>query len=137
MALSAFRRDVTHRRWLPAVLAVALVGGQGAVAAHFALVKHAYCGEHGELIHPDAAQHVSGPAHASKTPGLYAAGEDELEHGHDHCVLSGVRRHAAPVRHAGAVLPIDGGHVELAHVIAWAPSSATRLRIAPKQSPPA
>lgn len=136
MSLLRVRRYLAHGRWLPAVLALALVGAHGISLAHFALVQHAYCPEHGELIHPDAAPHAHASAHPTKTPGLYASEEVE-QGGHEHCALLGHRREVALPTNSSALLP---AHEPPANVVAggaWAPSSDARFRLAPKQSPPA
>ncbi len=136
MLLSHARRDA-HGRWLSALLALALAGAQGASLAHLAIVKHAYCPEHGELIHPDARPHASASAPRPTTPGLYASEEEAHAHGHDHCILSGQRRDVALAARTTAV-PIDGARQsDVAPGLACVPASNPRFRLAPKQSPPA
>jgi hypothetical protein len=136
MFLLRVRRDVARGRWLPGMLALALVAAQGAWLAHFALVKHAYCPEHGELVHLDAAPHTAVGAHPAKTRGLYAP--EEAEQGrHEHCALLGLRREVALPASSSAFLPAYDPPTNVVPGVAWAPSSDTRFRLAPKQSPPA
>jgi hypothetical protein len=122
---------------LTGLLALGLVGAQGASLAHFALVKHAYCAEHGELIHPDADYRAPPARPRSSKPSLYATEAVEYAHGHDHCALAGQRRESALPARAFA-LPVDGaGRVDAPLALAWTPFSGPRFRLAPKQSPPA
>jgi hypothetical protein len=137
MRIARAGRDVARRRPLLAALAVALVGAQGVSLAHFAIVKHAYCAEHGEIIELRAEPaHPGGHTHAGKLPGLYAA-YDSSESGHDHCLASAHRRDAAISPPACAITLNHGGLSALPPSIAWSPSSPDRFRLAPKQSPPA
>jgi hypothetical protein len=135
MPFSRASRDLGRGRWLPAALVFALVGAQGASFAHFALVKHAYCAEHGELVHPDAAPRGGATEHRSNGPGLYAS-EDEQHHGHDHCILNGHRREAVLASPTAAVIQVPDRSSDVEPRLLWAPSSTPRFRIAPKQSPP-
>jgi hypothetical protein len=137
MLLARSRRDVTHGRWLPALLAVALVGAQGAALAHFAIVRHAYCPEHGELIHPDAERHAPAASHASKLPGLSASDEEGRGHEHEHCILRGHRREASLSAPAATALITAERHAPVLAAVAAAPAASPLFRLAPKQSPPA
>jgi hypothetical protein len=137
MSLSRARRDVARSRLFSGLLALGLVGAQGASLAHFALVKHAYCPEHGELIHPDAEYRAPSAERHSSKPGLYAAEAAEREHGHDHCALAGHRRDSAlPARTATSLIQADHRSA-VAPDLASVPPSLPRFRVAPKQSPPA
>jgi hypothetical protein len=136
MARPRPNRDSGRHGWLPAAVALALLAAQGAGLAHFALLRHAYCPEHGELIHPESAPQADVSRGPSSAPGLYGSKLDR-SHGHEHCILSGLRREAilasrsAPV----AVVPECSGDREPATLPAF--SSTPRFRLAPKQSPPA
>jgi hypothetical protein len=140
MGIARLRGDVARGRWAPAALAVALVAAQGATIAHFSIVKHAICPLHGELIHPGAEPHeapaVQATHRADTEPGLFGA-DDSDAFRDDHCSVVGVRREVALPTASSPVLPQDVGPVGTPLTIAWVPTSETRFRIAPKQSPPA
>jgi hypothetical protein len=136
MSLARTHRDFARRRRLPAALALALIAAMGAEPAHFALTKHAYCPEHGEFIHPDAAPHEGTTGPRSDAPELYAS-HGEQHHGHDHCVVTGERRKAVLPSRASAVIQVPDRPADVDERPLWAPLSTSRFRIAPKQSPPA
>jgi hypothetical protein len=138
MRISRLRREVGRGRWLSAALAVALVAAQGASLAHFALVKHAICPVHGELIHPGSEAHRSAKAHATRPtgPALFGSDQDGDEAQHDHCGVVGHRREVAVPTISSAILREDVRPVGTPMTLAWVPTSETRFRLAPKQSPP-
>jgi hypothetical protein len=118
------------------VLALALLSAQLGAAAHFAVVRHEVCAEHGELVHPDGGVHAAAPRGASAFPALTAS-EARGGHGHDHCVVVGTRRQAlAASRAEFTCLERDDGRVLPSAALAPPPCEA-RFRLAPKQSPPA
>jgi hypothetical protein len=130
------RDCASHARSLRAALAILLVAAQGALAAHFALVKHEYCPETGGWIHPGAAPRYQVSAHGVLQPGLYSADADEDSHP-EQCAVIGVRRDAALPAEASALLPVEEGLTSTVLDTAWALPSSPRFRLAPKQSPPA
>lgn len=136
MLLWRARRDSLHGRWSPAALALVLIAAQGATALHFALVKHEYCPETGGFIHPGASPHKQASTHRANGPGLYSSEEEEGSHP-EHCALVGLRRNVALPPEASAILPIDSYQTVVELGEPWALPSSTRLRLAPKQSPPA
>jgi hypothetical protein len=119
------------------MLALVLVGAQGATLAHFAIVRHAYCSDHGELIHPDAAPHTHAASHGSRAPGLYASDEEGRGHEHDHCILRGHRREVALSAPAATTLIAAERHASVPAAVAAIPRASPLFRLAPKQSPPA
>jgi hypothetical protein len=139
MRISRLRREVGRGRWLSAALAVVLVAAQGASLAHFAIVKHAICPVHGELIHPGSEPHSSPAVHATRAPGpaVYGSEQDGDAARDDHCGVFGYRREVALPTISSAILPEDVRPVGTPMTLAWVPTSETRFRIAPKQSPPA
>jgi hypothetical protein len=106
--------------------------------AHFLLVPHAICADHGELIEVSevgghAAPHADAPSSAPQV--APASGEGS---GHDHCELlaSHQRQLALPAVAPGAVVPVATGVL-----IALAGGETSRqplpaLALAPKTSPP-
>jgi len=61
MLLSRAQPASRSRSKAPTVLALVLVLAQGAMAAHFVLVRHVFCAEHGELV--EGPEHLHAPAH--------------------------------------------------------------------------
>jgi hypothetical protein len=124
------------------VLALALgcLTGQLSGLAHWLVVPHETCPEHGELVHGDAAPaELERPSGArAETPLLRAAKSPAGAHGHDHCIVSLLRHATAP-----ASRPYVPAHVEPPRVAARlahedAPLALVPLfLIAPKNSPPA
>ncbi len=131
-------REVGRGKSLSAALAVALVAAQGASLAHFALVKHAICPLHGELIHPGSDAHPPPAVHASRAsgPALFGSERDGDAARDDHCGVVGHRREAAVATVSSALQPHDVRPMPAPLALAWSPTSP-RFRIAPKQSPPA
>jgi hypothetical protein len=138
MRISRLRGEVCRGRWLSAALAVALVAAQGASLAHFAIVKHAICPLHGELIHPGSEAHRSAKAHATRPPrpALFGSDQDGDAARDDHCGVVGYRREVALPTISSAILPEDVRPVGTPMTLAWVPTSDVRHRLAPKQSPP-
>jgi hypothetical protein len=139
MRVSRLVREVGHGRWQSAALAVALVLAQGASLAHFALVKHAICPLHGELIHPDSEPHAAPVVSAANRaePALFGSEQDGDASRDDHCGVVGHRREVALTAVTTAVLADAAPAANAPVGLAWAPTSETRFRVAPKQSPPA
>ncbi|MBX7101014.1 MAG: hypothetical protein K1X89_25080 [Myxococcaceae bacterium] len=128
------------RRFAALMTGVLLVAGQLSSLAHFALVRHARCAEHGELVHAQGEGALTSAApRASPGPAVQARALAEESHGHDHCVLGIARRSGAliPVQPALTLTaPHDAG-VMTAPVSHPAGPSVALLRLAPKSSPPA
>lgn len=124
-----------QRRAGPAAVALVCLLGYLAGFLHLALVRHATCPVHDEIIHVGAAEAVT-----SEVTGTAGVSPVVVEPGHsdDHClVVATTRRQAAP---SGAAAPLLGaasctaaGFVAL-HLIVADPIA--RLLVAPKNSPP-
>jgi hypothetical protein len=124
---------------LPLVLvcALAYMGS----AAHFVLVQHRTCLEHGEMVHEGEVEQGEAPGQvrASFADKRLTSGEAQASvHGSDaHCAHVFLRR-AAPSP-AGVMLsleaPIQSGPVLQADSVAVEPPVAW-LHLAPKSSPP-
>ena len=111
--------------------------------AHFALVRHATCPQHGELIHVDGETATARPSpHLTPDAGQDAAAlhADDETHGHDHCAVAVTGRekalqpfvHTQPLPSTYLVVASPRGPpVVLAHV------AVALLHFAPKNSPPA
>ena len=136
MLLSGADARFAHGRWSSTVLALALIVGQAGMAAHFALVKHAYCAEHGELVEVGAEDAHAASHPPGSLPGFYASDGDGEEHGHEHCVLSGHKRDAVLGKPVGVALQFTVPPASLSPFIGWVPFFSALHRIAPKQSPP-
>lgn len=122
-----------------ATLVAALVGlsslGQ---FAHFFLVPHAVCVEHGELLELDE-QESHAASHASPGSDQSAHAESELAPEHEHCQLlaRGQREQAEPTPPAVAVLPAAAAVLTvplLARSVVF--DAVPPLTLAPKTSPP-
>jgi hypothetical protein len=130
---------------LALALASATLIAQISSIAHMALVRHAICPEHGELIHPDD---LSGSAAAPKTLAkttnpadlaIQATTQFPAVHGHDHCLLASYRRQriamAAGTAAVARPFPAAVGNRRMAD--APRPALVALYRLAPKNSPPA
>ena len=126
------------------VLLVASLNLLGLVSnfAHFLLVRHTVCPEHGELIHAGEPGHEvarSAPEREGKQPGVGAAAT-AASHGHDHCALLSDRRERLALRpHSPSVVP---PHETELLAATWTRKSlhaysVPLLFLAPKNSPPA
>jgi hypothetical protein len=120
------------------LVALLLATSSLAQVAHFLLVPHAFCAEHGELLelgpgHPAAAQATSTPAHEAQLSSV------DAEAGHDHCELLGrsQREQLLPAR-AAFDLPAPRASFEALALPATTTSSPSLacLTLAPKTSPP-
>jgi hypothetical protein len=135
---SSFRSSTVFRCLLTLV-ALFYVAQHLSAVAHFALVRHAVCDEHGELVDVEATTSAAAaegsPASELNSP----QSSSHSGHGHEHCgVLAHLRPHlsaavfaAIPVRVAARPdITIASRH--------RAPSLAIPIyRLAPKNSPPA
>ena len=110
-------------------------------AAHFALVQHETCAEHGETIHAGEV-HARGPAEVEKSfADSRIVGTRQLarvSHGAEtHCAHTFFRREAPPPPKGEVVsveLSATSGPTRAADVVL--PEPVERLRLAPKCSPP-
>ena len=128
-------------RVVAACLALLLTASSLGQIAHFLLVPHAICAEHGELVELSAGSEHAGPHHAE----VAAADSDaspavssEEATSHDHCEIlaSQQRQLALPAANVVALLPAAASST-----LALVESSAARhslptLSVAPKTSPP-
>ena len=74
-------------------------------AAHFLLVEHVYCAEHGEWVHADEEHSHVYATITTETPGHSAEGhavqsprqENDHDHAHEHCHACSERRGASAI----------------------------------------
>lgn len=145
-ARKAGRRKTTSLlvRSLAALVALLLMAGSLGQIAHFLLVPHAICAEHGELLelhdgaHPatDAGREASAPRDASRPQ---VAAPEELE-SHEHCQLlaRSQRELALPLADAFEPAPVLGERAAPTLRAANEPlGQLAALSLAPKTSPPA
>jgi hypothetical protein len=123
---------------LPLVLvcALAYVGN----VMHFALVQHATCLEHGEMVHvEEGSAQASGQIEEAFDDARVASRPDVVE-AHDvdaHCVQAFFRREALPPAEASAVLPaVSIRSAPALAVFRFHAEPVARLHLAPKASPP-
>jgi hypothetical protein len=81
---------VTARFWALSAL-VFFLGAQLSSLAHWTLVQHVTCPEHGEWVHVDAPDLSSVPV---DVPAIRDLGPDifSAEHEHDHCLATATHR---------------------------------------------
>jgi hypothetical protein len=116
---------------------------QSSSFAHFLLVEHAVCPEHGDWIHADElAAHTANSSEAAQHEGTSTGWTTlplEDSHEHEHCAVSSERRHQLVVQANSAVLSPPPRFVQAAvgpprtRVVRPVPL----FRLAPKNSPPA
>jgi hypothetical protein len=127
-------------RGLTIAVAVLLFCGQLSSWVHLALVPHAICAEHGELIHVVQAPAFDGtPAPKAGESSLVASAPVEVEHAHDHCQFG--PHHRAPAMTAPrAPVVAENRVVPPRPPILGASAPAVRAislyLLAPKTSPP-
>jgi hypothetical protein len=123
-------------RCLLTLVALFYVAQQLSVVAHLALVRHAVCDEHGELVDVDVAR-------ASEASGSSKQGSQEssshLGHDHEHCgVLAHLRQQFNPPVFVGIPARVAALPDVAAVLCLSAPSIAIPVYcLAPKNSPPA
>ncbi|MEO7037206.1 MAG: hypothetical protein ABI548_24850 [Polyangiaceae bacterium] len=123
-----------------AAIAVFYIAVQLSAIAHLALVRHAICLEHGELIHSDAAPAPSRTvAKQSAAPGVRASTGVPPGEEHEHCSVAAHLRHQFLLWDRNYV--VDGQAGVLSDVLladAQSFECAFPLYLlAPKNSPPA
>lgn len=131
--------DAFSRRTAFAALVLFFVGSI-ASSLHMALVRHAVCAEHGEVVHlaPADATPVCGASAQAHPGSVWSPAPSASEDGHDHCTI------AAQTRVRGmAWTPYRAAPQSEPEVVArdCAPGPArvpgfSRLFLAPKHSPP-
>ncbi|GHG72426.1 hypothetical protein [Comamonas sp. JC664] len=142
MSRSTHRQPVSpvrsRRMALPLALLCALAY-MGSVM-HFALVQHATCLEHGEVIHVEAgSDHGAGHVEASfDDVRLASRGAQAESHGTDaHCVHAFFRREAPPPQQdAPSLLAAPVLSQPALAVFRFHSEPVARLHLAPKASPP-
>jgi len=131
------RRYEVHRSAL--LFACLWLLAQLASGAHLALVPHAVCAEHGELVEVNASASDGAPEAPDSGPRSDPGSESPSEgvDGHDHCFLAASReQRPLPASSAPCISPGDAGVVdERANDATTLPSFALYL-LAPKHSPP-
>jgi hypothetical protein len=133
-------RPDRRRAWLGLTAALCVLAYAGGFA-HLAIVQHARCPAHDELVHavaPDAAQasEVSAPSpRATRAP----TAERDGHEGHCLAVFLGRRSAAAldPSQAPGLVPPAPGAEGVACASCAVGAQAVALLRLAPKTSPPA
>ena len=142
----AVQNHLAKVRLYAATIAVICFLGQVTSLAHFWLVQHVVCAEHGELIHSSEVAHAQPAAHELVDEGpadsIQAGTEDSnpVDDNHDHCLAVSERRKSCIVARttwnipppplAGAADSIVEGPPRVASLVPY-------LLLAPKTSPPA
>jgi hypothetical protein len=106
--------------------------------AHFVLVPHAICADHGELIEvSEGARHAAHGADAASVETRATPASDESS-GHDHCELlaSQQRQLALPAISPTAVVPVGAGTLIALDGGKTGRQALPALVLAPKTSPP-
>ncbi len=138
-SLSSFRAGALFRCLL-ALVALFYVAQHVSAVAHFALVRHAVCDEHGELVDVDAALSAAPESRAAADPGL-SSGESSSHsgHGHEHCgVLAHLLQQHSPPVFAGIPVRVAAIQTVAGATCTSAPLVAIPVYLlAPKNSPPA
>jgi hypothetical protein len=119
------------------------LGGQLAGVVHFALVQHARCAEHGELVHADQLSANASDAISQRRPLSSSAYESDAraatEHAqHDHCAGTSERRgYAVLLSRLVVRVPQVQRAREFHARDVFDPLARERWLLAPKSSPPA
>ena len=125
-----------HARRLLALVVLALGLVHGALAAHFLLVDHERCPEHGDWMHV----HAGAPHHPQSLGPLLAGPDADTPDDHDHCAAPTVLGQrlvepAATRQPSPLTALLDAPRQSRAPPVAVVVSAP--LRLAPKTSPPA
>jgi len=109
--------------------------------AHFLLVEHVVCRDHGELLHvDDAEQHASKAAtDLDVVPTLREAAAEHGGHEHDHCTWFSEHREALVADRSGVESPepLPSSSVATRACASSRLCAIPLLLLAPKGSPPA
>ncbi len=128
-------------RVVAACLALLLAASSLGQIAHFLLVPHAICAEHGALVELSVGSDHTGPHLAEVETAAHEAGASvwsrELA-SHDHCEMlaSAQRQLALPAASVVALVPVATSSSLTLVEISAAQASLARLSVAPKTSPP-
>jgi hypothetical protein len=138
-ALRRIQLSERAARVLLALVASALLA-LPAQLAHFLLVRHVVCAEHGELVHagPGAERPAARVGAERRTPGV-ALRAAAVGHEHEHCAFASAARDGLAVGRqraivAAAALPVAA--LSSARPLLQGPR-VVLFRLAPKTSPPA
>lgn len=130
---------------LPTLIALALVA-QFSQSAHYALVSHSVCSEHGELVHGrghlavdprrGAPSGIAQDMQRDEEPSVAAGAHNDADDAHEHCpVMSHQRERAVlPPVDVVNIVPLPPDVATILDVVA--PLTADPLLTAPKSSPP-
>jgi hypothetical protein len=102
---------------------------------HMALVSHAVCHAHGELVHgdDDHQRGVERSAHEDEAGPAASTGDDDE---HEHCAGMALEEAVLSEAHPALLAILDALAIQEPHTIAAELSSRRRLLLAPKTSPP-
>jgi hypothetical protein len=126
------------RLWA-SLLALLLCASSLGEAAHFLLVQHRVCAEHGELIEVHEGEAGAEPTASDHEHGTRASAPAE-EGEHQHCQLLGRRQQELTLPEVAAVPGVSPAPVAARaalHDSSIARTSQSALSLAPKTSPPA
>lgn len=141
----SLRRSSSLRLLLTALCVLVAWGAQ---LAHYALVSHTLCAEHGRLVHASELSHGGSHAHgphageASKQHVLDQASErvdngDAEEHEHDHCALISEHGDQATITSPAVAKQLLWSSALASRPCVWLRADGRRFDVAPKNSPPA
>ena len=127
-------------RALAALVALLLSASSLAQVAHFWLIPHAICAEHGELVELQAGEQAHAEPQGAAHDARASTPDEGADPGHDHCQLlaRNQREHALPVAGQLELPPATSAPAQYRFVPSRdvAPGRAL-LSLAPKTSPPA
>lgn len=128
-------------RALAALVALVLSASSLGQAAHFLLVPHTICAEHGELLELGEESHGASEREGDRADDDHGptASQPELSVAHDHCqvLARGQREQALPEAAPTELLPAASAVKTTVFEAPRATVSALeRLALAPKTSPP-
>lgn len=112
---------------------------QVASAAHLLLERHAFCAEHGELIHTDGRPAAAAPGAESAGAAVASDQAGPSARSHEHCSVALERRERSGLAAQRAEIAPPCTQSELSPACAFGPRLAVEalFRLAPKNSPPA
>jgi hypothetical protein len=116
-------------------LVLAVLVSQAFALAHFGLVRHEYCPDHGELTHPSELPRAGRRVDQDRTHAGVRPVQIEHREGHDHCAVSGTRRSATLSQESSVVVDAPARTTDELPGLP-PPGRVLRFIIAPKQSPP-
>ncbi len=119
-----------------AALALLCVGLQFSSLAHWTLVTHSTCAEHGELVHEGEAGHAAAPVQGFDAPSFRSSEASAEDHGHDHCTALSERRDQAVLAAQAHSIQAPASYTAITCEGRSAYVRTDLLLSAPKQSPP-